>query len=127
MKTSFFGWTEMKRNYSSQNLLHCLRFSYSKTLYSAPLWFPSNDILTQSLTTIAFWCTVKRINETIKPFLDNLLGIIHLVRKQNFSKNLHFLLPDTRTYVHISGGKSVSFTKNFAYVLNEWSFSTESI
>ena len=32
-------------------------------------------------------------------------GIIHLVRKQNFPKNQHFLLPDTHTYMCVSGGK----------------------
>ena len=32
-------------------------------------------------------------------------GIIHLVRKQNFPKNQPFLLPDTHTYVCVSGGK----------------------
>ena len=32
-------------------------------------------------------------------------GIIHLVRIQNFPKNQHFLLPDTHTYVCVSGGK----------------------
>ena len=29
------------------------------------------------------------------------LGIIHLVRTQNFLKNLHFLPPDTHTYVRV--------------------------
>ena len=27
------------------------------------------------------------------------VGVIHLVRTQNFSKNEDFLLPDTQTYV----------------------------
>ena len=38
------------------------------------------------------------------PFLINdlLLGIIHLVRKQNFPKNGHFLPPDTYRYRYIN-------------------------
>ena len=47
------------------------------------------------------------------------LGIIHLVRTQNFPKNEHLLSPDTHMYVYVSGDKNVSFSENFAYVLNE--------
>ena len=34
---------------------------------------------------------------------------IHLVRTQNFSKNLYFLPPDTHTNVCLSGGKKCKF------------------
>ena len=33
------------------------------------------------------------------------VGIINLVRTQNFPKNYYFLPPDTHTYVYVSGGK----------------------
>ena len=46
------------------------------------------------------------------------LGVVHLVRTQNFPKNQHFLPPDTHTYVCVSGGKYVSFSGDFANVLN---------
>ena len=37
-----------------------------------------------------------------------------------FSEKLTFLSPDSHTYVCGSGGKNVSFSENFAYVLNKW-------
>ena len=37
-----------------------------------------------------------------------------------FSEKLAFLSPDTQMYVCVSGGRNVSFSKNFAYVLNRW-------
>ena len=54
------------------------------------------------------------------------LGVIHLVRTQNFPKNQHFLHLIRTRYVFVSGGwgwgvRNVSFSENFAYVLNEWS------
>ena len=53
-------------------------------------------------------------------FLPNidfrLLGIIHLVRTQNFLKNYYFLPPDTCTYQWV---RNIRFLENFAYVLNE--------
>ena len=39
-------------------------------------------------------------------------GIIHLVRTQNFSAKYHLLPPDQWV-------RNISFSKNFAYVLNE--------
>ena len=52
-------------------------------------------------------------------FEDNLLeffddipskyGIICLTRSQSFSKNQHFILPDTHTHVCVSGGKKCWF------------------
>ena len=42
-----------------------------------------------------------------------LLGIIHLVRTQNFPENQHFLPLDTHTYVCLSEGKNVSFSEDF--------------
>ena len=33
------------------------------------------------------------------------LEVIHLVRTQTFPKNLHFLLPDTYTYVYVQEDK----------------------
>ena len=54
------------------------------------------------------------------------LGVIHLVRTQNFPKNQHFLHLIRTRYVFVSGGwgggvRNVSFSENFAYVLNELS------
>ena len=49
-----------------------------------------------------------------------LSGIIHLVRAENFPKNLHFWNPDTHTYICVSGGSNVSFSRSVAYLLNEW-------
>ena len=39
-------------------------------------------------------------------------GIIHLVSTQNIPKNQHFL--------HLQGIRNVTFSENFASVLNEW-------
>ena len=36
-----------------------------------------------------------------------------------FSENPAFLTPVTHTYMYASGGKNVSFSENFTYVLNE--------
>ena len=44
-------------------------------------------------------------------------GVIYLKRTQNFPKN-NFLPPGTHTCVCV---RNVSFSENFAYVLNEWS------
>ena len=61
-----------------------------------------------SKTKVSFSCMVfknewKSVN--ILPYLQRwnkkLLGIIHLVRMQNFSKNQQFLPPDAYTYVQI--------------------------
>ena len=52
-------------------------------------------------------------------WLVTLKGIIHLVHSQNFPKNSNFLPPDTYTLVY-QGVRNVSFSKIFAYVLNEW-------
>ena len=50
------------------------------------------------------------------------LGIIHLVRTQNFSKTtISHPLIRTLTFAY-QGVRNVSFSENFAYVLNEWSF-----
>ena len=39
-------------------------------------------------------------------FYGLLLGLVHLVRTQNFQKTYYFLLPtDTHMYVCVSGGK----------------------
>ena len=47
-----------------------------------------------------------------------LFGFIHLVLTQNFPKNWHFLPPiRTRTCAY-QGIRNVSFSENFAYVLN---------
>ena len=50
------------------------------------------------------------------------IGVIHLVRTQNFPKNQHFLpLDDAYFYVCVSGGgvRNVNLSETFAYVLNE--------
>ena len=47
------------------------------------------------------------------------LGITHFVRTQNFRKtNISYPLMRTRTCVY-QGVRNVSFSENFAYVLNE--------
>ena len=55
------------------------------------------------------------------------LVIIHLVRTQNFPKNLNFIPPDPHTYVLHQGVRKISFLKNFANVLNEWFFEAYNI
>ena len=45
-------------------------------------------------------------------------GVIHLVRTQHFPKNYYFLPSDTHTYVCCQGVRNVTFSENFAYVLN---------
>ena len=50
-----------------------------------------------------------------------MVGIVHLVRTENFPKDWRFLPPDTHTYVCVSEVRNVSFSENFAYVVNEWS------
>ena len=42
-----------------------------------------------------------------------LRGIIHLVRMQDFPKNLYFLPPDTHMCVCVSGGKKCKFFGKF--------------
>ena len=42
-----------------------------------------------------------------------LLGVIHLVRTQNFPKNKYFLPSDTHTYVGVSAGKKWKFFGKF--------------
>ena len=49
-----------------------------------------------------------------------LLGISS-VRLQNFPKNYHFLPPVRIGTCAYQGIRNISFLKNFAYVLNEWS------
>ena len=53
--------------------------------------------------------------------------IILLVRTQNFPKHLHFLSPDTHTYVCVSALRNISFSASFAYALNECSLFTSCI
>ena len=45
-----------------------------------------------------------------------ILGIIHLVRTQDFPENFYFLPPDMHAYQEV---RNVSFSENFAYLLNE--------
>ena len=47
------------------------------------------------------------------------IGIIHLVRSQNFLKNLHFVPLIGRRTSAYQGVRNVSFPENFANVLNE--------
>ena len=49
---------------------------------------------------------------------SNKLGIIHLIRKQNFRRNLHVLLSDTRTYLSVSVVRHVNFSENLGSALN---------
>ena len=37
------------------------------------------------------------------------MGTLHLARMQNLPKNLHFLPPNTYTYVHVSRSKKYKF------------------
>ena len=55
------------------------------------------------------------------------LGVIHLVRPQNFPKNYHFLNADMHTYVCVcartcvyQGVRNVSLSENVTHVLNKW-------
>ena len=47
--------------------------------------------------------------------LHFLSGIIHLVRVENFPKDLHFLLPDTHTYTSVSGGVRILVFREVLY------------
>ena len=80
----------------------------------------------------------KRNGERIKifdivSFLQNIMlsririvGIIHLVRTQNFPKNHNFFPPDTHARTSTSQGvRNVTFSENFAYAPNEWSLTVE--
>ena len=62
----------------------------------------------------------RMVNEmgNIEVFND-LKVIIHLVRAQNFSNNYHFLPPDTRTNMCLSGGKKYPFFGKFC-VRTKW-------
>ena len=51
------------------------------------------------VNVLIYWCKIE--------------GIIHLVRTENFTKNKHFLPPDTHTYAN------VSFSENFC-VRTKW-------
>ena len=63
-----------------------------------------------SLKPYRFWC----IN------FDSSLGIIHLVRTQNFPKNYRFLFPDSKRPCAYQDVRNISFSEDFAYALNEW-------
>ena len=56
----------------------------------------------------------KEINKTKFDFHKTKLGIIHIVRRQNFPKNKHFLPSDTHTYVYLLGGKKCLFFVKFS-------------
>ena len=51
----------------------------------------------------------------LENFVLHLLGIIHLLLTQSFTKKTIISYP-------LIGTRNDSFSKNFAYVLNEWSF-----
>ena len=51
--------------------------------------------------------------------IQNRKVIIHLVHTQHFPKNEHFLPADAHTNVCVSGVRNISFSKNFADVINE--------
>ena len=79
------------------------------------------------LTFRALFILTKHVNNIF--FRDKWdkawLGIIHSVTTKDFPKNYHFLLPDTRTYVYVSGVsirgvRNVSFLENSVYVPDEW-------
>ena len=57
---------------------------------------------------------VEHFEETYKAWSAKYTSSISCVRKT-------FLPPDAQTYVCVSGGKKVSFSEIFAYVLNGWS------
>ena len=53
-------------------------------------------------------------NEDFRMTVSNIwMGIIHLLRLQNFLKNQHFLPPDTLTHVCVSMGKKCLFFGKF--------------
>ena len=62
----------------------------------------------------------KSTTNKVRSSENHLHGIIHLVRTQNFPKtNVSCPLINTSTYAY-QGFRNVSFSENFAYVLNEW-------
>ena len=56
-----------------------------------------------------FQATLQGINETLMTHLRYCKGIIYLVSTQNLLKYLHFLPPDTCTYICVSGRKKCKF------------------
>ena len=55
-------------------------------------------------TNVLLWCKKIYLRDS---FLHTnfVLGVFQLVRVKKFPKSLHFLPPDTYTYVCVSGGK----------------------
>ena len=79
-------------------------------------YFPKNDGFNRS------WNLFLNI-EVNDPQLHNTkilcpIGIIHLVRTQNFLKNYYYLPAEVNKYVCVSEVQNVSFLENLAYVLN---------
>ena len=70
--------------------------------------------LNKEMTTLSYNLVIRHFHFVINRF-------IHLVRTQNLPKSQYFLPPATHTCVYISESKTVSFPRNFAYVLNGWS------
>ena len=65
--------------------------------------------------------TIKNTPDTERIIDNQLMRVIKVhpfSRYAKFSKKLTFLPLDTYTNVLVSGVKNVSFTENFAYVLN---------
>ena len=67
------------------------------------------------LRRVVLWNALFPCNWTLR------LEIIHLVRLQNFPKNYTLIRIRTCAY---QGVRNISFSENFANVLNEWSLST---
>ena len=71
--------------------------------------------------------TIKNTPDTERIIDNQLMRVIKVhpfSRYAKFSEKLTFLPLDTYTNVLVSGVKNVSFTENFAYVLNGWSLTT---
>ena len=99
--------------------MHCLeglrKINVRMTYHTFCIWareFPHNDTLRLNLVL----CTLK---SDCCEYIQQ--GFIHLVSTQNFPKNSHFLpLWYARTCAY-QGVRNVSFSENFAYILNGWS------
>ena len=88
-------------------------------------YFPKNDGFNRS------WNLFLNI-EANDPQLHNTkilcpIGIIHLVRTQNFLKNYYYLPNEVNKYVCVSEVQNVSFLENLAYVLNGWSHTRDMV
>ena len=74
-----------------------------------------------SLSTLIsfYWRGNEKKNKKAHGDNSFIMGIIHLLRSQNFQKNQHFLPLISTPTCQVVG--NVSFSKKFANIGNEWS------